>query len=219
LVDLFDEIEEELREERMYAFLKKYAVHLIAAALLVTGAVAGWKAWGWYEQRQDLEAATRYFAASAHAQAVGAAGPNRPLAIAAFSQVAASSPEGYRVLARLREAALHADAGDLAGASPLWDQVAADSSADPLLRELASLTWCIYNADNGDPALLESRLKPLAEPGGAWRSLAAEQLALLELRQGHVEPARDALRKLVGDKTAPRGVQARASALLDRVGE
>ena len=59
MVDLFDEIEEELREERMYAFLKKYAVHLSAAALLVVGAVAGWKAWGWYQQKQDIDAAMR----------------------------------------------------------------------------------------------------------------------------------------------------------------
>ena len=219
MVDLFDEIEEELREERLYAFLKKYAVHLIAAALLVVGAVAGWKAWGWYQQKQEIDAAMRYFAASARSEAVGAAGPNRPLAIAAFGQLATNAPEGYRVLARLREAAVRADAGDLAGASTLWDQVAADSSADPLLRDLASLTWCIYNADKADPALIEARLKPLAAPGGAWRSLAAEQLALLDLRQGHTEAARDALRKLVEDTTAPRGVQARASALLDRVGE
>jgi hypothetical protein len=122
------------------------------------------------------------------------------------------------VLARLREAALRADTGDLDGASAVWDQVAADGSADPLLRDLASLTWCLYHADKGDPALLEGRLKPLAAPGNAWRSLAAEQLALLELRQGHTESAKTQFRKLVEDTTAPSGVRSRASAMLDRVG-
>jgi hypothetical protein len=218
VVDIFDEVEEELREERAQELLKKYGGLLFAGALLLIAAAAGWKAWGWYQDKRDTDTATRYLAASAGAQPAGAAGSNLPLAIASFSQVAANSPEGYRVLARLREAALRADSGDLDGASAVWDQVAADGSADPLLRDLATLTWCLYHADKGDPDRLEGRLKPLTAPGNAWRSLAAEQLALLELRQGHTDAAKTQFRKLVEDTTAPSGVRSRAGALLDRVG-
>jgi hypothetical protein len=218
VVDIFDEVEEELREERMQALLKKYAGLLFAAALLVIGGVAGWKAWIWYQERRDLAAATSYLSASAITQVAGIIGPNRPAAITAFQAVAANAPEGYRLLARLREAALRADSGDLQGASAVWDEVAADGSADPLLRDLASLTWCIYHADKGDPALLEGRLKPLAAAGNAWRSLAQEQLALLDLRLGHAEAAKSELKKLAEDTTAPAGVRNRAGILLNRAG-
>jgi hypothetical protein len=217
VVDIFDEVDEELREERMQEFLKKYAGLLIVGCLLVVAAAAGWKAWGWYQERRDMDAATQYLAAASRAQSAGVAGPNRAAAIAGFQAVAASAPEGYRELARLREAALRADSGDLQGASVVWDQVAADSSADPLLRDLASLTWCLYHADNGDPALLEGRLKPLAVPENAWRSLAQEQLALLDLRQGHLDAAKTQLKKLADDTTAPRGVRERSAALLARM--
>ena len=219
MVDFFDEIEDELREERMHELLKKYGGVLFAGALLVIAAAGGWKAWGWYQDRQDFDAASLYLGAAARTEAAGVAGPNRAVAIAAFDATAARAPEGYRVLARLQDAALRADSGDLQGASALWDQVAADGSADPLLRDLASLTWCLYNADKGDPSLLEGRLKPLAAPDNAWRSLAQEQLALLQLRQGHTDAARIQLKKLVEDTTAPDGVRGRAGALLDRVGE
>jgi hypothetical protein len=37
VVDIFDEVEEELREERMREFVKKYGILLIAACLLVVG--------------------------------------------------------------------------------------------------------------------------------------------------------------------------------------
>jgi hypothetical protein len=213
VVDLFDEVEEELREERMHELLKKYGGLLFAAALLVIGAVAGWKAWGWYEERRDLAAASSYLAAANMTDAA-----NRPTAIAAFQAAAAAAPDGYRVLARLREAALKADSGDLQGASALWDQAAADSSADPLLRDLASFTWCLHHADKDDPALLEGRLKPLAVPGNAFRTLAQEQLAVLDLRQGHTDAAKTQLRKLADDATAPNGVRSRAGALLSQVG-
>jgi len=218
VVDIFDEVEEELREERMQALLKKYAGVLFAAALLVIGGVAGWKAWIWYQERRDVAAAISYLSASTLSEATGTASPNRTAAIAAFQSVTAGAPDGYRILARLREAALRADAGDLQGASVLWDEVAADGSADPLLRGLANLTWCIYHADKGDPALLEGRLKPLAAEGNAWRSLAFEQLALLDLRQGHTEAAKTQLKKLVEDTTASTGVRNRAGILLNRAG-
>ncbi len=218
MVDIFDEVDEELREERMREFLKKYGGLLFAGALLIIAAAGGWKAWGWYQEKQDMEAASLYLAAASRTESAGVAGPNRPDAIAGFEAAAASSPEGYRVLARLRMAALRAETGDIQGASALWDQVAADGAADPLLRDLASLTWCLYHADKGDPAMVEGRLKPLAAPGNAYRSLAQEQLALLDLRQGNTEAAKAQLKKLSEDTTAPSGVRGRAGALLDRVG-
>jgi hypothetical protein len=219
VVDIFDEVDEELRAERTQEFLKKYGVLLVLAALLLVGAVAGWKAWGWYQLKRDMAAATQYLAAGSMTQAAGVAGPNRAAAIAEFQSVAADAPQGYRNLALLREAASRAESGDLQGASAVWDKVAADGSADPLLRDLAGLTWCLWHADNGDPAVLEGRLRPLAVPGNAWRSLAQEQLALLDLRQGRADAAKTQLRKLADDTTAPRGVRGRASALLARVGE
>jgi hypothetical protein len=218
VVDIFDEVEEELREERMQALLKKYAGLLFAAALLVIGGVAGWKAWAWYQDRRDLAAATSYLSAGTMAEVTGIASPDRAAAIAAFQAVAANAPDGYRILARLREASLRADSGDLQGASALWDAVAADGSADPLLRDLANLTWCVYHADNGDPALLEGRLKPLAAAGQPWRPLAQEQLALLDLRQGHTEAAKTELKRLAADTAAPAGVRNRAGILLNRAG-
>ena len=213
MVDIFDEVEEELRAERTQKFLRKYGGLLLAACLLVIGAATGWKGWEWYQVRQDSEAAARYLAAAARSE-----GPSRAEAITAFEALAGAAPDGYRVLSRLRAAGLRAESGDLAGASALWDQVAADKAVDPLLRDLASLTWCLYHADQGDPALVEARLQPLAAPGNTWRSMAAEQLAVLDLRAGRADAAKVRLKKLAEDTTAPSGVRGRAGALLERMG-
>ncbi len=113
------------------------------------------------------------------------------------------APEGYRTLARLRAAGLKADAGDVPGAVALWNAVAADRNADPLLRDLASLLATERELDHGDPAQLEARLKPLAELGNPWSTLAEEQLAMLDLRQGKVEDARKKLQVLSFDSKYP----------------
>jgi hypothetical protein len=78
--------------------------------------------------------------------------------------------------------------------------------------------WATRQLDQGDPSLLEARLRPLAAPGGAWRALAKEQLALLALRQDKPDEAKAALKALAEDSTAPAGVRGRCRALLDRLG-
>ena len=217
MVDIFDEVDEELRAERAQAVLRRYAGVIIAAAVLIVGAAAGWQAWRWYQAKQDAAAAQQYMVAM-HAANAAATDDARRQALAALQPVVAGAPDGYRTLARLRAAALKADSGDVAGAATLWTEVAADSGADPLLRQLASLLWATHQIDTADPALLESRLKPLTEPGNVWRPLAEEQLAVLDLRQGKPDPARTILTRLANDVTAPAGLRGRAAGLLARLG-
>jgi hypothetical protein len=207
VVDIFDEVEEDLRAERAEKLLKKYAGLLVAMAVAVVAAVAGWQFWTRHQHQQDAAAAARFVAAQEGASA-----------LPALDQLAASGPAGYKTLARLRAATLKANAGDLQGAESLWNAVASDSGADPLLRDFASLMATGRDLDHGDPAQLEARLKPLADRANAWSSLAREQLAMLDLRQGRVEEARKVLQALSIDIDAPSGLRARASALLTGLG-
>lgn len=220
MVDIFDEVDEELRAERAQLLLKHYGGLIIGAALVVVGAAAGWQGWRWYEARRDQATAVQFLAAMNLAQttAAGTTDTARKAAAAEFAKLASSAPDGYRTLARLREAGLQADSGNLGAALALWDQVAADASADPLLRDLASLLWAQRQIDTGDPARLEARLKPLAMPGNPWHALADQQLALLDLRLGKAEAAKATLHRLAQDTTAPNGVRQLANALLSRLG-
>jgi hypothetical protein len=207
VVDIFDEVSEDLRAERAEKLLKKYAGLLIGLAVAVIAAAAGWQLWTRYQHRQDAATAAQFVAAQDGANAA-----------AALEPLTAGGPPGYKTLARLRTATLKADSGDLPGALALWDAVAADSGADSLLRDFASLMATSRNLDHGDPQQLEARLKPLADPANPWSAMAREQLAMLDLRQGKVEEARKALQSLSIDIGAPSGLRARASALLEGLG-
>ena len=218
MVDIFDEVEEDLRAERAEKLLKKYAGAIIGAACAVVLAVAGWQAWGWWTARQDRAAAIRYIAAMTAADAAGSNTASQQGALRDFDALVVSAPDGYRTLARLRAAALKAEGGDVAGASALWNQVAADDSVDKLLRDLASLLWAQHQIDAGDPALVSARLKALAVPDNPWYPLAEEQIAVLDLHQGKTDDAKAALRKLAQDVTAPNGVRGRAAGLLSQLG-
>lgn len=219
MADIFDEVEAELKAERTQKLLVKYGGWLFAAALLVVALAAGWQVWQWYKVRYDRATAAIYLDAMFAAEQPGANGqaPGAKLAGEDFARVIKRGPDSYRTLARLQEAALAARNGDAAQAAAQWDAVAADGSADPLLRDLARLLAIQHQLDSGNPEALRERLAPLLAPGNPWRSLAQETEALLDLRQGRADQAKKILQELAQDATAPQGVRERAGSLLQRL--
>lgn len=225
MVDIFDEIDEDLRAEKTQAIFKRYGGLMAGAALAVVVGVAGWQSWQWWQQRHDQQAATSFLAAMRIADEIPLSAPGNPQisdqrtrAMAAFAAIAVSSPNGHRSLALLREAGLKADAGDLPGAVLLWDQVAADSSIDMLLRDVANLTSVTRQVDTGDAAQLAARIKPMTAADNPWHAMAQEQSALLDIRQGHLDEAKQTLGRLAQDSASPIGVRSRSGALLARLG-
>ena len=221
MVDIFDEVDEEIRGEDRRRLARRAALAAAALAVLLLVAVGGWQLWRWRQLQASREVAGRFLAAMQQADAAtpGAREADRAAAAASFAQIARTAPEGYRTLARLREAGLRAAGGDNAAARALWDQVAADPRASTLLRDYASLLWVENQVDDGDPAALQARLAPLLVPEEAWRPLAEEAQALVQLRSGQGESGRATLRRLAGDVAAPNGVRQRATVLLQSLGE
>ncbi len=211
--DIFDEVEQDLRADQARALLRRYGWVGIAGAVLIIAAVGGWEAWRAHLKAGREAEATLFLAAQRDA----ADPARRDQAIAGFARLAAQAGPGYRALARIDEAGLKDAAGDHAGAQALWDQVAADPGADQLLRDTATLAAVSHAPADADPAALRNKVGPLTAPTNPLRSLALEQSALLDIRAGNLDRARESLRAITSDTTAPDPVRGRATALLQRL--
>jgi hypothetical protein len=219
VVDIFDEVREDLRAERAERLAKKYGWLAAVAAVLVVAGAAGWEYYQRWESQQDQAVAARYIAIMNRiAQGPALLKDARLAQVVPLKTLAATAPEGYKTIARLRAAGLLADAGDVPGATALYYDVATDSAADQLLRDLALLLLSGWEVDKADPAVLTPRILPLAQPGNPWAPLAQELLAVLDLRQGKIGDARNKLKALAADVLAPAGARARANAMLQGLG-
>ncbi len=213
--DIFDEVAEDLRAERNRSLLKRYGGLLIVAAVLVIAGVGGYEAWRQYATGRSDKQAGVFLDAQRLADGPAA---GRLAALSGFTQLSQDGSAGYRTLSRLRAAAIKVDSADLPGALLLWNDVAADSGADPIMRDFANLQWALHEIDAGEPALVSARLLPLTGEGSAWKSLAEEGQAMLAIREGQIDTARNMLKRLAADITAPDGVRGRAGGLLQQLG-
>ncbi len=216
MVDIFDEISEDLRAERTVLLLRRYGGLFVALAVLVLLAVAGQQLWSAYQTKRNNAAAIEYSGITQPLDNLGPGiSPRQEIAAAgALAQFGKTAPAGYRSLAYLRAAGLYAAAGQTQAAEGLWDAVAADRNADPLLRQLADLLWAQHALGTAPDNAVLARLQPLTAPDNVWHGLAQETQALLYLRDGKKDQAKAVFGQIASDPTVPEGAHNRADALL-----
>ena len=123
--DIFREVDEEVRRERLKQLWERHSNLIVAVALLIVLGVAGWRGYDWWELRKAAESGTRFEAAVKLAEE-----GKQTEAQAAFSKIAQDGSSGYRILARFREGAELAKT-DAAAAAKVYGSLAADFEPRP----------------------------------------------------------------------------------------
>jgi hypothetical protein len=208
VADIFEEVDEDLKQENYKKLWDRYGRYIIAVMVLIVAGTAGHVGWKSYVQKQQLAYSERFNAAIDQAKE-----GNLAQASGALAQLAGDANAGYAMLARFREAALRRENGEAAAAVDIYDTLADDGSIEPLYRSLASLLAVMAQLETGDPAALTARLKPLAADG-PWRHTANEYFGVLALRQNDVAAARTHFQAVADDAAAPQGARQRAAELL-----
>jgi hypothetical protein len=205
--ELFDEVDEEVRREQLKKLWDKYSIYIIAGALLIIAGVGGWRGYQYLEAQKAAEAG------AAFDKAVELSDQNkRAEAEAAFNDLAAKAPSGYRTLARLRAA------GEIAGRDPqaaakMYDEIAADRSVAAETQELAKVRAAELLLDKESYPNMVARLESSAAPEATYRHTARELLALSAWRAGDMAAARKWLDLIANDGETPPSLRSRAEAL------
>ena len=214
MADIFKEVDEDLRREKLTKLWKKHGREVIGLALMIVLAVAGVQGWRAYDLDRRGTLSDRYAAAlDLAADGDTAAGLN------ALIDLSEADGSGYAGLAAFEEARLRVASGDIGGAIALWDRIAAESGLGEGFRSAATLLSVLAQIDAGDPGVLGGRLEPLAAAGEPFRATARELLALLALREGDRAGARELYAKIADDREAPSGLRQRATQMLTALKE
>jgi hypothetical protein len=204
--DIFQEVEEDVRKERLEKWWKKYGDFVIAGVSVIVIAVAGWKLWQHYQEQQRLKASSEYMSALQ----ISAAGQN-DLAAQAYAQIAKKAPSGYATVAELAQADELLASGKVNEAVALYMKLAGKDNSG--LGSVARIRAAWAQADTISTAELRTLLAPVNDSKSSWRFMAQEILAYRDYRDGKSQQAMKEFQTLASATDAPSSIRARSNAM------
>ena len=207
MADIFHEVDEEVRRERLKKLWDRYSIYVIGAAALIVAVIGAWRGYEYWQAKQAAAAGAAFESALSLSEA-----GKHDEAEAAFTKIAGEAPAGYRMLARFRAAA------DLAQAKPpeavkAYDELAADTSLGTTLQDLAAVRAGMLVVDNAPLSEMQRRLDPASAPERSFRHTARDLLALAAWRNHDFAAARRYIDMIATDAETPAGTRARAEVL------
>ncbi|HMN36663.1 MAG TPA: tetratricopeptide repeat protein [Hyphomicrobium sp.] len=209
---LLREVDEELRRERMEKLWQRYNGLIIGAAVLIIAGVAGYK---FLETRRITAVHT---AGAEFNAAVELANQNKTEdAVKAFEHIAQTAPRGFASLAKLHIAGAYVKDGKTAEAVAAYDALAADPSADQLLKSFARLQAASLRMGEADFTEMQNRLNSLTGDSSPYKVSARELLGFAAYKAGKLEEARKLLEPLLIDPNATRAIQDRIKIVMAEI--
>jgi len=204
VVDVFDQVEEELRSDR-YKRLARTWLPVVGGVLLVA-LIAALAWWGW----QKMETSKADKASIAYQRGLESLEANNLVgADAAFVQAVDEGNAAYKALALQHRAGIAVQQNRIPAAVELLDE-AAGATRDSLLRDGAAYKAALLLMDTASLADMRARLEPLTEEGRPFRGYAREALAMAQLQHGEIAEARSTLVVLKNSLDTSRDVSQRA---------
>lgn len=209
--DIFQEVDEEFKRDKVAQFFQRHANLLIGLALLVIVGVGAYRVYTYYEAKKAAEAGLKFESALTLATEGKA-----DEAKAALEAMQKDAPAGYQALVRFKLASDLAKT-DKAGAAKAFDALAGDAALDAHLKDLAKLRAGMLLVDSAPLSEIEQRLEPLTPAAQPWRLAARETLAAAALKAGDPLKAQKYLDMILADGEATRAVRERAEMMLSLV--
>lgn len=207
--DIFREVDEELRRERLEQLWKRYNGLILGVAFAIIVGVAGYKGWQYKRHQDAITAGANYQQALDDLRT-----DKKEDAARLLAQIAANGPAGYRALAQFQQAYALSQDGKTEEAQKAYQALLDGGTLDPVLKGYAQLQAANLRVDKADFTEMKNRLNDLAADGSPWRHGARELLGLSAYKAGDMALAGVEFNKILLDAEAPPGIKARAEMML-----
>ena len=202
--DIFQEIDEDLRQDKAARLWKAYGKYLVSLAIFIILAIAGYR---FIEHRneENREQASELYELASEAGRSG----DKNAAIELFSDDRFDETIGYAIISKFKKAALAKSNNDLEGMAIVLKEIITNEEIPRYLRDLARLK--LFASDNDNNI---SQLDALIAGDGAWKFLALELKGGIELEGGNLKKARSIFEELTNGANTPNNLRRRTSEIL-----
>ena len=202
--DIFQEIDEDLRQDKVARLWKAYGKYLVALAVFIILVIASYRFIEHKNEKNREQTSELYELASE----TGRSG-DKKAAIELLSDEMFDENRGYSIISKLKKAALAKSNNDLEGTEIVLKEIITNEDIPLYLRDLARLKLFASDSDNNS-----SQLEVLIEEEGPWKFLALELKGGIQLEGGNLKEARSIFKELTDDANTPNNLRRRASEIL-----
>ena len=181
---LFQEINEELKQEKMRNFWKKYgilATVVVIAALTFAVSFESIKAW----QNKKAQTWSDAYAYAYNLQIQG----KYDESIAVFKDIEQQNGGIYRDIAQMQIAYILLEQAKNDEALTVLTALVNNPAANASIQNMAVFKLASYKLDNAPREEVEALLNRLIIDNGSWVNVAKEMKAMLEIREGNLSQA------------------------------
>ena len=202
--DIFQEIDEDLRQDKVARLWKAYGKYLVALAVFIILVIASYRFIEHKNEKNREQTSELYELASE----TGRSG-DKKAAIELLSDEMFDENIGYSIISKLKKAALAKSNNDLEGTEIVLKEIITNKDIPLYLRDLARLKLFASDSDNNS-----SQLEVLIEEEGPCKFLALELKGGIQLEGGNLKEARSIFKELTDDSNTPNNLRRRASEIL-----
>lgn len=199
--DLLREIDQELRQDKARALMRRYGLQFLIGSVMIVVLVAV----GSYLRERDIERRAKL---TLELYNMVGDGP-RPDAfeIKPMEVFIGHATGELKALGQFHLAGALTREGDKAGAHKLYQQLALSADLTPELQDLALLLDIMHRMDEEAPGPLLAELEPLTT--GTWGYSARELVGLLMIRAGRLKDGQLTFQALMKETDLPVAMRRR----------
>jgi len=209
----FEEVDEEVRNEKFKQFLNKYGGYILLILVLALSIAVGYEKIGEWRIRKAEQKNVQYTQATAP-------NPNYENNISELETIVATEKGLYKDMARLQIANILLDNNQKDRALADLEQIYKDNETTDKIREIAAIKLATYKIDASPLSEVEALLTPIAQnENSAWKNMAKELLAMSAIQNKDYEKAKGIYQELLTNGDISEEFRARVNDMLASISD
>lgn len=208
----FDEVDEEVRNERFKKLINKYGVWILSILVLALSFTVGYERIAEWKISKSEQKNIQY---------VKALTPSKDYNdnIIELENIVKTETGIYRDVAYLQIANIFIDNNQIDKALEVLENICKDEKISDKVKEIALIKIATYKVDVVDYAEMENLLSPIIAKNGAWSNVAKDLLAMSAIKNNNNEKAKAIYQELLVNENISIDMRNRINDMLAFINE
>jgi hypothetical protein len=208
----FEEVDEEVRNEKFKQLLNKYGVYILGVLILALSVAVGYEKIAAWRINKAEQTNARYMQAST---------PTKDFEdnLALLEEIVATESGLYKDMAYLKMANILLDNGQNERGIEVLQKIVDDASVSSKIKEITVVKLATYKVDTASFEEMDALLSPVINENGAWAPMAKELLAMSAIQNKDMEKAKAIYQELLLNDAISDDFKARINDVLAVINE